>query len=481
MLTVIPALYLTGLLLAGLGVTMLLPALVDLRIGNPDWKIFAASAAVTWLIGALMAVATRRSGTLRLDVRQAFLMVTTAWVAVAGFSALPFLGLGIGYSDAFFEAISGMTTTGSTVLVGIETLAPGVLFWRALLQWFGGVGIIVTAIIILPYLRVGGMQLFRAESSEKTEKIVPRAVHLVSLIVATYVVLTAACAVAYGLGGMSAFDAVCHAMTTLATGGYANYDASFAHFAQPAIHWIAIVFMLAGALPFTAYIVAARGQPERLWRNPQIRALLMFVFLVSALMALWLHATQDIGAADALRLAFFNVVSVVTTTGFANDDFNAWGPLAVGVFFMLMFVGGCTGSTSGSIKIYRHQVISRIVRGQLQRLARPSRVVVMRYDGRRLPDDVPSSVLAFITVYLGTIGAFTVALAAMGLDFLTALTAATTAISNVGPGLGEIIGPAGNFAAIPDAAKWMLSAAMLMGRLELFAVLVLFDPDFWRR
>lgn len=459
---------------------MMIPAVIDLAAGNPDWRVFVACGIVTWTFGVLLAQTTRRPVAEQISVRDAFVMTTLLWVAVGAFAALPFLGLGLDYSDAFFETISGMTTTGSTVLVGLEKLPPGILFWRALLQWVGGVGIIVMAILILPFLRVGGMQLFQVESSDRSGKIVPRAFQLITLIVGTYVGLTFACAICYGLAGMTAFDAVSHAMTTLSTGGYANYDASFGFYKQASIHWIACVFMIAGSLPFLAYIRVLQGDRSALLKNPQVRSLFVLLLLASMGLALWLNATKGIPLADAIRLTAFNVTSVVTTTGFATDDFNAWGPLAVAVFFVLMFAGGCTGSTSGSIKIYRHLILASTVRAHVRRLVHPRRVVQVTYGGRPLPADIAPSVLAFITVFFGTITAFTIALAAMGLDFVTALTAATTAIANVGPGLGEIVGPAGNFATIPDPAKWILSVAMLMGRLELFAVIVLLDPDFWR-
>lgn len=479
MLALQPILHVIGLLVSGLGLMMLVPALIDVAAGNPDWQVFAGSAVATWTFGSLLAVATRRPGQMRLNVRQAFLMTTLCWIAVAAFSALPFLGLGIGYTDAFFEAMSGITTTGATVLTNLENTAPGVLFWRALLQWMGGAGIVVMAIFILPFLRVGGMQLFQTESSERSEKEVARAVDLTGYIVGIYVGLTVACAIAYRVAGMSGFDAVTHSFTTVATGGYANYDASFAQFGA-SIQWIAVFFMMTGAYPFLAYIRMVRGQPLSLWRDPQARTLTVFVLLICLGMGLWLALTHDMPLADGLRLAFFNVVSIVTTTGYSSDDFSAWGAFAVGAFLLLMFIGGCTGSTSGSIKIYRFQVLRILIRAHLKGLARPSRVVGLTYHGRHLPADVPASVLAFVAVFLGSIALLTLALAAMGLDLVTALSSAAAAITNVGPGLGPIVGPAGNFSTLPDAAKWMLAFGMLVGRLELFTVLVLLDPDFWR-
>ncbi len=469
-----------GLMICALAGLMLIPAAVDGAFDNPDWTAFVESAAVTGFIGGAVVLATQHGGAFELSLRQAFLLTVASWLTLTAFSALPFLGLGLDYTDAFFEAISGITTTGSTVITGLDGLPPGILLWRSLLQWIGGLGIIVMAIVILPFLRVGGMQLFYTESSERSEKVVPSAFHLSAWIVTIYVVLTAACAMLYGAEEMSAFDAVNHAMATLSTGGYSTHDASFAYFRNPATQWTGTVFMLAGALPFVAYIRFVKGERRAFWRDPQILGLLRFLALTVLAMAIWLWATRDIAFLDALRLTAFNITSVVTTTGFASTDYGAWGSLAVVAFLIFTFVGGCTGSTSGAIKIYRHQVLWITVRSQLLRLVSPRRVVLLRYGGRTVPPDVPASVLAFIAVFMATVAIFTVALAGMGLDLQTALSASATAITNVGPGLGPIVGPAGNFAALPDAAKWILSVAMLLGRLEIFSVLILFDPQFWR-
>lgn len=476
----LPILHVVGLLTAGLGIAMLLPAVVDVAAANPDWQIFAASALLTWTLGTMMALATRRPDTMQISVRQAFLMTAAVWFILSAFSALPFLALGLDFDDAFFEAVSGFTTTGSTVIVGLDNLPPGLLLWRALLQWIGGVGIVVMAIIILPFLRVGGMQLFHAESSDRSEKIVPRPFQLVGYIGGIYLALTIACAVCYISAGMRAFDAVCHALTTVSTGGFANYDTSLGHYRSPAVEWFAIVFMLAGALPFVAYIKLIKGDEWNLWQNSQIRVLVVFVAVVSVVLGVWLAPRIHVSEIEGIRLAAFHVVSIVTTTGYAATDYLSWGAPAIALFFLLTFVGGCAGSTAGGIKIYRFEVLGLLVRAHIQRLVRPSRLVTLRYADQRLPEDVPASVLAFLAVYIGTTALFTLLLAMTGLDFDTAISAAATAIGNVGPGIGPVVGPAGNFSSVPDPAKWVLTAAMLLGRLELFTLIVLFDPDFWR-
>jgi len=477
-----PVLHICGMLLCVMAVAMVFPALADSAADNPDWVVFVGSAAITGFIGGSLVLATRASGPVELSRQQAFLLTTSAWLMVSAVGALPllFTGAELGFVDAVFESISGITTTGATVLTDLESQPPGILLWRSLLQWIGGIGIIVMAIVMLPFLGVGGMQLFETESSERSGRILPRARQFVAYIGAIYAALTFLCFILYWSFGMSAFDALNHAMTSIATGGYSTHDASFAFFDAPALHWTAVVFMMMGAIPFVAYIRFLRGRPGALFRDEQVRAFLGFLALVILALGLWLSLSKSLHPAEGLRLAAFNVVSVITTTGYASADYSAWSTLSLGLFFALMFVGGCTGSTSGSIKIYRHQMLWISVRAYLRRLIRPHRMDVLSYGGRHITPEIQTSVLAFLAVFVGAFSITAVVLAALGLDFVTAMSASAAAFTNVGPGLGEIIGPAGNFSTLPEAAKWILSGAMLLGRLELFTVLVLLDPDYWR-
>ncbi|MBO6759028.1 MAG: TrkH family potassium uptake protein [Roseibium sp.] len=460
---------------------MLIPAIVDVAQKNPDWQAFVFSALLTGMVGMLLSIAVGGSLEEGLDTRQTFVLTTLAWATLPAFGALPFLWLGIGYADAVFEAVSGFTTTGSTVLSGLDDLPPGLLVWRSLMQWMGGVGIIVMAIVLLPFLRIGGMQLFQSESSDRSEKIVSRSVELIRLLGMAYLFLTVLCVLAYLATGMNLFDAVNHALTTIATGGYSTHDLSFSYFTNPASGWVAIVFMIIGALPFVLIIQALRGQPLLLWRDPQVRALIGFLAIVSLTLTVYLGVNMDFRFDDALLRATFNVVSIVTGTGYALGDFTEWGPPVVGITLLLMFVGGCTGSTTGGIKVFRFLVFFGTVRAHLRRMVRPNRVMSEEYGGTRLTPELSFSVLAFLVVYLGSVGIITVALSFFDLDLVTAVSAAATSVGNVGPGIGPIIGPSGNFAPLPDGAKWLLSFAMLVGRLELFTVLVLLDPDFWSR
>ncbi|WP_306145357.1 TrkH family potassium uptake protein [Roseibium sp. MMSF_3412] len=470
-----------GFLYVGLATAMLIPAIVDVAQKNADWQAFVFSALLTGLFGMLLSLAV--GGSLRegLDTRQTFILTTLSWATLPAFGALPFLWLGIGYADAVFEAVSGFTTTGSTVLSGLDSLPPGLLVWRSMLQWMGGVGIIVMAIVLLPFLRIGGMQLFQSESSDRSEKIVSRSVELIRLIGLAYLFLTVLCIAAYLATGMELFDAFNHALTTIATGGYSTHDESFGYFKNPASGWVAVVFMIIGALPFVLLIQALRGHPLQLWRDPQVRALLGFLALVSLTLTVYLGINMRFPFEEALLRATFNVVSIVTGTGYALGDFSQWGAPVVGIAFLLMFVGGCTGSTTGGIKIFRFLVFFGTVRAHLRRMVRPHRIMSEEYAGTRLTPELSFSVLAFLVVYMGSVGIITVALSFFDLDLVTAISAAATSVGNVGPGLGPVIGPAGHFAPLPDGAKWLLSFAMLVGRLELFTVLVLLDPDFWSK
>ncbi len=480
MIKVRPILFVLGLLLCILAAAMVLPAIIDVADNNPGWQVFVASALMTFFIGGLLVVAAYEDTAVQLGIKEGFLLTTLCWLLLTAFSAVPFVGLGLTYTDAFFEAMSGLTTTGSSVLVGLDQLPRGILLWRALLQGVGGLGIIAMAIIILPFLRVGGMQLFHAESSDRSEKVMPRALELMMAIAGIYLILLLACISAYVFFGMTIFDAVCHALTTVSTAGFSTHDASFGFFQSPALEWVCIVFMISGALPFVVYIKAARGQASAVWGDTQVRGFILFLISIWAIVTFWLVATRDISVMEALRAAAFNVTSIITTTGYSTEDFTKWGTFAVGLFFILFFFGGCSGSTTGGIKIYRLQVAGMLTRSHFLHLISPNRVVTLVYSGRRLPDDVPFSVVAFLAIYMATIGVFTVVLSAMGLDFVTALSSATQAVGNVGPGLGDHVGPGGSFSSIPLAAKWVLSAAMLLGRLELFTVLVLLRPEFWR-
>lgn len=473
--------FIIGLLLAAVSAGMLLPALVDLASAHDDWQVFVASALVTGFIAGAL-ILTNRGDLPPLSVKQAFLLTSLSWLALTGFAALPFAfsELNLSYTDAFFEAMSGLTTTGATILTGLDNAPPGILLWRALLQWFGGIGIIVMAISVLPMLNVGGMQLFRLESSDTSEKILPRTAQIAGSITRLYFGITLACVVAYALAGMNLFDAVAHAMTTIATGGFSTRDASLGAFA-PEVAMVAVVFMLLSSLPFVAYLQLVNRKFDKFVQDAQIRTFLILALV--ATLAMWAYQLSfDIAApSSALLAAAFNTISILTGTGYATTDYGAWGPFAIGVFFVLTFIGGCAGSTACGLKIFRLQVIFKAGWRYIRQLTLPNGVFVIRYNGRVLDDDVANSVVAFVLIFILSFSAVAISLSLMGLEPVTALSAAAAAIANVGPGLGAEIGPTGNYANLPDRAKWVLSFGMLLGRLEFLTVLVMFSPSFWRR
>lgn len=477
-----PVIHILSVLLLLLSVFMTLPVILLAYGDHSDWWAFVQSALIVFALALLGLFFSRgQSGVLK--QKQMFLLTISSWVLICSLASLPLLfsDLDLSVADAMFESVSGVTSTGSTVLTGLDDMPGDILVWRSIIQWIGGIGIIGMAVAILPFLRVGGMRLFATESSDWSEKALPRTITLGRGLVLAYVGLTMACVFAYWLGGMSMFDAFNHGLTTVATGGYSTSDASMGKFDSDLLLLIATVFMALGALPFFLYVRMLNGQVHALWRDAQVQyffKLLLGVTLVLTIYGVWTH---DRSIWESFVGSIFNVTSIVTTTGYASEDYTLWGPLAVAVFFFLTFIGGCSGSTSGGMKIFRFQLSFIMLREQITRLLHPHAVISRRYNGRLIGDDIIASSIAFSFMFFVTFALITVALAALGLDLTTSLTGAATAIANVGPGLGEIIGPAGNFQALPDAAKWVLCVGMLLGRLELLSVLVLLTSDFWRK
>ncbi|MFV3073986.1 TrkH family potassium uptake protein [Niveispirillum fermenti] len=481
-LDVRPIFYVIGALLSVIALAMVAPLTADLAAGHDDWRVFAVSSALTLFFGVLLML-MNRSGRIALSLRQTFILTSVAWIIVCAFAALPFVFTeqGLSYTNAYFEAMSGLTTTGASAYSSVQTLPPGVLLWRSLLVWLGGIGIVGMGIVILPFLRVGGMQLFRSESSDKSDKVVPRAADMALGFGWVYLALTIICIILLKMAGLGMFDAINHSMTALGTGGFSTKDSSIGYFQNPAAEWIIILFMFLGSLPFVRFISMIKGDVKALWHDSQVRTYTAFTGIVASLLAIYLMATGQMGATDAIRHSFFNCVSLITTTGFSSTDYLAWGHGPVALFFILTLVGGCTGSTSGGIKMFRFEILWLAMRMQVHRLFSPNRVMPLSYNGKLVDADVIVSVMSFIFLYMALILVFGVLLALTGLDYVTAISAAATAVSNVGPGLSQAIGPVGNYDPLHDFGIWIMSLGMLLGRLELFTVLVLISPSFWRR
>ncbi|MCB1499604.1 MAG: TrkH family potassium uptake protein [Bauldia sp.] len=476
-----PAVLALGWICLAVGAAQGLMALFSLAVSDGMEEVFAGTAAITIVFGGAC-VLTTSGRHFELRFRDAALLTVVSWFVVPAFGGLPLLAAPANLTavDAYFEFVSGMTTTGSTVMSGLDNLPPSILLWRSTGQWIGGIGIIGLAIVILPFLKVGGMQLFRLESSDRSDKGMPRTREIAAAVGRVYVILTVACFFAYWLLGMSAFDALNHAMTTLPTAGYSTHDSSFGYFNSPALEWAGVVFMALAGLPFLAYLQFARR--GSLWDRvePQIPTFLATMTITTVLLAVWLTINNQVDFPTALTKSAFNTVSVITTTGFASVDYLQWGPFVTVWFLALTFFGGCAGSTAGGPKVFRYQVMFRVIAQHIRKAIHPHAVVPLRYGTRTLSDEQVWSVGAFMFLYFAAFAVIAVLLACLGLDVATAISGAATSIGNVGPGIGSVIGPAGNFASLPDAAKLILAVAMIMGRLEILSILLLLMPSFYR-
>ena len=481
MFDVRPVFNVIGLLVSCLGLTMMFPMALDMSRGNGHAGVFLESALITCLAGSMMYLATRREEARGLTLQQTFLLTSGVWLALPIFGALTF-ALGAtdsSFTDAFFEAMSGLTTTGATVISGLDYLPDGLLLWRSILQWLGGIGIIVVAMVFLPELRVGGMQIFKSEGFDTFGKILPRATEIAAQVAWLYVGLTGACAVIYIATGMRSFDAVLHAMTTIATGGFSTYDSSFVKFGA-STEYAAVVFMCLAALPFVRYVQLINGAPGSLFLDSQVRVFFIVLLVTVGFLTLVLWQGHQLAGELGFRKALFNVVSITTGTGYASADYSNWGPVALVVFFYAGLVGGCAGSTSCSVKVFRYQLLVSAIHMQLRKIHSPNGIFNLRYQGRIVGMDVINSVISFFVIFFVSLGVSAMALALTGLDLLTAFSGAAAALANIGPGLGEVIGPSGNYSTLSDSAKWILAFTMLLGRLELLAVYTLFTLRFWR-
>ncbi len=476
-----PVFYVIGVLLLPLGLGMTIPAMVDAGDGNEDWRVFMVSAGVTIILGGMLMLANRGKR-FALDRRQAFLLTTLSWVILPAFAALPFTfaGLDMNYTAAYFEAMSGLTTTGATTLTDLDQMPAGILLWRALLQGFGGAGIIVIALAVLPFLRVGGMQLFRLESSDQGEKVLPRATQIAVMTISVYLGLVALCVIAYWTAGMSFFDAISHGMATISTGGFSTHDQSFAYYDSLSIDAIGTLFMFLGGLPMVLFY---RTLLKRDWRvifsDQQVQLFFWMCLGGIAVLGLWNHFGLGTDAGTAFRHSGFIFVSLITSTGLASTNYVAWGGLAEVILLLAMLVGACTGSTTGGIKAFRFNMLISVLRGHVHRLNHPHSAESIMYNERSVPESVAYSALLLIVAFVVAFVLIAIALAAFGFDLLTSFSAAASTLGNTGGGLGPING-GGQFKAMPDGALWLLSFAMLLGRLELFTVLVLFTRRFWR-
>jgi len=469
-----------GILLITLGFFMITPVIVQLIYDELNGT-FIYSSVVTIFIGTLFLLSNLDQDR-KLNLQQAFLLTSLSWIGIAIFGSLPFIfsSLELTFSDAFFESMSGITTTGSTIIGDLNNAPKAILIWRSTLQWLGGIGIVIMAITVMPLLNVGGMQLFKLESGDTTEKILPKTREIAFNIVSIYFFLSAACAIAYFFSGMNIFDSVAHAMTTIATGGFSTYNESIGYFQNPKIEIVSIIFIILGSIPFIAYLKYLNGNKKIFFQDIQIKGLIYICLISTIIITLNLFIKEQGNFFSNLRISAFNVVSILSGTGYVTSDFNLWGSFSLVFFLLLMFIGGCAGSTTCGIKIFRIQILWLFVINEIKKSIYPRGVFPLSYNKGKISKRFMSSIISFIFLYFLIFFLVAMLLSFTGLDFITSFSAAATSISNVGPGLGEMIGPSGNFGELSNFAKWILSFAMLLGRLEIFTLLVLFFPGFWR-
>ena len=467
-----------GILQIILGISMLIPVLAQFLFSQFDSSFIGASI-VTIIFGTLFFLSNLDHDK-KLNLQQAFLLTALSWLSIAIFGALPFIfsTMNLTVTDSFFESMSGITTTGSTIIANLEETPKAILLWRALLQWLGGIGIIVMAITLMPIMNVGGMQLFRISNNDSSEKILPKSKEIALRLIYIYSILTFFCAAFYKLFGMNYFDSLTHAMTTIATGGFSNYNESIGYFDSASIEIVSMIFIILGSLPFIAYIKFLSGDRQIFKTDEQIKT--FFKIIIFSIIILSLYLSFNHFDKFNLRSILFNVISIITGTGYVNDQFDNWGSFTIVLFLSLMFIGGCAGSTTCGVKIFRFQILYLFIVNQLKKIIYPKGVFVIKYAQRSINEKFIASIISFIFFYFVIFFCLAALLSLTGLDFITAISGAATSISNVGPGLGSEIGPNGNFSTLPDTSKWILTIGMILGRLELFAILVLFLPAFWR-
>ncbi len=474
--------YILGLLLCIEALAMIIPLIFDLLYNNQDWQQFFYSSIITFFIGLVLFFSFKKKK-IKIDLRQAFVLTILSWLLISLFGSLPFIysSTSLSYTDSFFESVSGITTTGATVINNLDDLSEGILVWRALLQWFGGIGIIVLAISILPTLQIGGMQLLHMEHDDPYEKTLPKINQFVLEILLLYIVLSVICALLYYIAGMSGFDSIVHAMTTISTGGYSSHNQSFAYFNSVFIETISIIFMIVGSLPFVIYLQLLHKQNFLIFKDDQIKLFFKILSLVILLTIIWLHFFKSISLDESIRISFFNIISILTGTGYTINNYSNWGSFGLVIMMIIMFIGGCAGSTTGGIKIFRLQILFRGAKTQIKKLTQPHAVILMRFNDKTVTENTYNSIMVFFFMYICIFLLSAVCLSFFNIDFITSFSAAASAISNVGPGIGDIIGPNNNYSSLQDGAKWILAITMLIGRLEIFTVLVLLSFGFWKK
>ena len=469
-----------GTVVCAVGFLLFIPLITELIYQTESWQSYAVPILLYLIVGGSLVI-TNRNVELNISIKEAFIITVLSWILLSILCAIPFIytQLQLSVVDAIFESMSGITTTGATVLDNLDNLPKGILIWRALLQWLGGIGIVVIALVILPFLRIGGMQLFHLEGDDPYDKFLPKISSVVTKIIFVYSGLTVLLVILYFANGMTFFDSIAHSFTTISTGGFSTHNDSFAYFQSNSILNIAIIFMIIGSIPFLLLAQTTLGN-YALFRDHQVRVLIFILILAIALIYYFARPYVEGSTLNQLSTISFNTISIISGTGYVSSNFEDWGNYASVLFLLLMFIGGCAGSTTGGLKVFRFQILFKYIHLHLKKMLQPHMVLSAQFNGKKVPESTYESVMTFFFIYIITFASSALLLSFSGLDFLTCISAAASAISNVGPGLGEIIGPEGNYSSLSDYSKLVLVFTMFLGRLEMLTIFVLLLPSFWK-
>lgn len=469
-----------GTVVCAVGFLLFIPLITEIIYQTESWQSYAVPILLYLIVGGSLVI-TNRNIELKISIKEAFIITVLSWILLAILCAIPFVytQLQLSVIDALFESMSGITTTGATVLNNLDDLPKGILIWRALLQWLGGIGIVVIALVILPFLRIGGMQLFHLEGDDPYDKFLPKISSVVTKIIYVYSGLTALLAILYFANGMTFFDAIAHSFTTISTGGFSTHNDSFAYFQSNSILNIAIVFMIIGSIPFLLMAQTTLTN-NALFKDHQVRVLIFILIIAIALIYYFARPFVEGSTLNQLSTISFNTISIISGTGYVSSNFEEWGNYASVLFLLLMFIGGCAGSTTGGLKVFRFQILFKYIHLHLKKMLQPHMVLSAQFNGKKVPETTYESVMTFFFVYIITFASSALLLSFSGLDFLTCISAAASSISNVGPGLGEIIGPEGNYSSLTNYSKFVLILTMFLGRLEMLTIFVLLLPSFWK-
>ena len=470
-----------GTVVCAVGFLLFIPMITELIYQTESWQSYSVPILLYLIVGGSLVI-TNRNVELNISIKEAFLTTVLSWILLSILCAVPFIftQTNLTVVDALFESMSGITTTGATILNNLDELPKGILIWRALLQWLGGIGIIVIALVILPFLRIGGMQLFHLEGDDPYEKFLPKISSVVSKIIVVYILLTSILFILYYINNMTLFDALAHSLTTISTGGFSTHNESFAYFQNTSVLNIAIVFMILGSFPFLLLAQMNLTNIQSLIKDNQIRLFLGILIFATALIYYFARPYVSGNAFHQISTISFNTISIISGTGYVSSNFEQWGNYASVLFLLLMFIGGCAGSTTGGLKIFRFQILFKFIHLHLKKMLQPHIVMTARFNGKKVTESTYESVVIFFFVYIITFASSALLLSFSGLDFLTCISAAASAISNVGPGLGDIIGPEGNYSSLSNYSKLVLILTMFLGRLEMLTIFVLILPSFWK-